>query len=155
MTDYELCGIRLMYSDKMKETGTDYYRYWLLLLKDTQRFIDAGLKSLEYQATCPEYRSKEEETFVSKEAETFPAYAWKGKRADLTELLAAIYCTGVIRLKNGKYPPFATFAQFIGRFFGIEYKYPADDMRKILQRKRNKTRFLLHITKCLQEKRAE
>jgi hypothetical protein len=144
--DYEICSIRLMHTDKIKESGMEYYRFWALLLADTRRFIKAGLNSLEFQATCPPY--------LLKEAATFPTYEWKGSRADLTELLTGIYCADVIRLKNGKRPSFVPFAQFFGNFFGIEYKYPGDEMRKILTRKRDPAPFFHRIIESLKEKEA-
>ena len=148
IADYEVCSLRLLYTDKIRENNDGFYRFWSILLADTRRFISAGIKTLEFQISCPAY-------LLTKPTPTFPSFTWTGTRTDLMEALVGIYLAGVIRLKNGARPSFTLFVNFIGHFFGITYKHPSDEMRKVLGRKRDQTPFFHRVIKCMKDKDAK
>ena len=143
--DYEVCHIRSLYADKIRKKDLDFYHFWSMMIVDTRRYINVGIKTLEFQKTLPEH-------MLVAPVQTFPDYKWTAKRRDLTEVMVGLYEVDVIRLKDGRRPPFALFAKFIGNFFGIEYPHPHVDMDKVIKLKKNQTPFLERIISCIKEK---
>ena len=143
--DYEMCHIRLLYADKIRANNAQFYHFWAMMIVDTRRYINVGIKTLEFLQKCPAH-------MLSDPAKTFPDYKWTAKRRDLTEALAGIYLVDVIRLKDGSRPSFAMFAKFIGNFFEIEYKNPNVEMDKVVKQKKTQTPFLESIIACIKGK---
>ena len=146
--EYEVCHIRLMCADKIRKNNIQFYHFWAMMIVDTRRYINVGIKSLEFQRKCPPH-------MLVEPSHTFPDYKWISNRIDLSECLVGLYLTDVIRLKDGRRPPFALFAKFVGNFFGIAYPEPHDDMRKVLNRKKNSTPFLYRIIESIKSKSAK
>lgn len=143
--DYELCSIRLQYADAVRSGDVGFYHFWSMLIVDMRRFLRIGVDTLYFQRDCPPH-------LLSAPTPIFPAYKWMGTRNDLTEGLAAIFQTDVIRLKDGSRISFAVFAKFIGSFFGIAYSNPHGEMQRILNRKKNRTPFLNRMIDCLNQR---
>ena len=143
--DHQLCSIRLKCAGKIRENSPDFYQFWGMLIVDTRRFISVGTTTLEFQRDCPPH-------MLAEPTKTFPEYKWLGSRNDLTEGLVALFLAGVIRLKDGKPVSFAAFAKYVGSFFGISYSNPHDDMKKILNRKKNQTPFLYRLIESIKGK---
>jgi hypothetical protein len=143
--DYEVCSIRLMCADKIRANDAFFYRFWAMMIVDTRRYINAGIKTLEFLRKCPPH-------ILSNPAKTFPDYTWTANRNDMTEVLAGIFLTDVIRLKNGKTPSFAMLARFVGNFFGIDYSHPSQDFKIVIDRKRNQTPFLHRLIESIRNK---
>jgi hypothetical protein len=145
LANYELCSIRLQYADTVRESDAGFYHFWSMMIVDTRRFLSVGIDTINFQMICPPH-------LLTASTPTFPAYKWTGSRADLTEGLAALYQADVIRQKDGSRVPFALFANFVGRFFGITYSNPRVEMQKVINRKKNPTPFLSRLISCLKEK---
>jgi hypothetical protein len=143
--EYEMCSIREIDADKIMGNDENFYRFWTMMIADTLRFIAIGVKTLEFQRECPAH-------MLAEPSQTYPSFNWKGSRNDLTEATVGIYQADVIRLNDGSRPSFALFSKFIGDFFGITYKNPYAELRKVLDRKRNQTPFLHRIIECLKKK---
>jgi len=143
--NYEICSIRLMYADKIRTNNAQFYRFWAMMIVDTRRYINAGIKTLDFLRKCPPY-------LVSNPAKTFPDYDWTASRNDLTEAMAGVFLADVIRLKNGKTPSFAMLIRFVGNFFGIDYKNPSQDFKVVIDRKRNQTPFLERLIVSIKDK---
>jgi len=133
--DYKLKRINLMYADAVMEKNANLYRYWSMMIDDTRRFISIGLDTLKFQAKCPPH-------MLAEPSNTLSLYNWTAHRADLMEIIVGLYHADVIRLNDGNRPEFADFANEVGKLFGVAYKRPSDEMRKIIHRKRNKSPFL-------------
>ena len=146
VAEYEICSIRLKYADKIRKTDMDFYHFWSMLIMDTRRYISTGINMLNFLKTCPLH-------LLTEPSKTFPEYRWMGSRRDLIEGLAALFHANVIRLRNGNPISFATFANFIGSFFGITFKNPYDEMRKVISRKRDKTAFLNKLIESITGKK--
>jgi hypothetical protein len=142
IADYHMCNIRLMCADSIREKGVHFYRFWSKLSVDTRRFISTGIKILDFQLNCPPH-------LLTEPTKTFPEYKWAGTKNDLTEGLVALHRTNVIRLRDGTPISFVLFAKFIGSFFGITYHNPHDDMRKVLNRKKETTPFLQRLIESM------
>ena len=143
--EYELCRLRDEEAEKIRETDEIFYRFWAMKIDDTLRFIATGVETLIFQSNCPAH-------MLIEASQTFPEYKWMATRTDLSEAIAGIFQVDVIRLKDGSRPSFVPFAKFIGSFFGISYNNPHDDLRKILNRKKNQTPFLNRIIERLKGK---
>jgi hypothetical protein len=143
--EYEICSIRLKYADEIRKIDKDFYRFWSMLIVDTRRYISIGINILNFLTTCPPY-------LLTEPSKTFPEYRWMGSRIDLTEGLAALFLSNVIRLKDGKPVAFAPFSKFIGSFFGISFKNPHLEMQKVINRKKNQTPFLDRMIESIKGK---
>lgn len=143
--DYELCSIRLLHADRFRKHDIDFYRYWSMMIVDTRRFLSIGLETIKFLTICPKH-------LLGERPQTLPTYQWTGTRNDLTEAIVGVYQADVIRMKDGSRPSFALFAKFIGGLFGITYKYPQDDFRKIMSRKKNPTPFLNRMINSIKDK---
>ena len=53
--DYELCSLRLMYANKIKENDVVHFRFWNSLILDTRKYVQIGIKTLDFQRKCPEH----------------------------------------------------------------------------------------------------
>ena len=106
-----------MCADKIRANNVHFYRFWAMMIVDTRRYINVGIKTLEFQKTLPEH-------MLATPAQTFPDYKWTASQRDLMEIMVGIHQVDVIRLKDGKRPSFAMFAKFIGNFFGITFANP-------------------------------
>jgi len=144
--DNDLCRIHHEFADKIRDADADFYRFWAMLIDDTRHFVVVSLKTLKFQAKCPDHMLADEH------ARTFPICNWTGKRSDLMEAIAGIYQADVIRLQDGKRPSFAVFAKEIGNVFGVTFSNPHLEMRKILNRKRDPTPFFNSIIDGLKDK---
>jgi hypothetical protein len=146
--DYQLSRLRLLCGDKIKEKDVDFFRVWSMLIMDTRWFINVGVETLKFQAECPAH-------LLTEPSQTFPEFKWMGSRNDLTEAFTGLYLVDVIRLKDGSRPSYVLFAKFFGSFFGIPYSNPHDEMRRILNRKKNPTPFMLRIIDAIRDKSAK
>jgi len=68
------------------------------------------------------------------------------------EAIVGFFQADVIRLQDGSRSSFALFAKEIGNIFGITFNHPHDEMRRILNRKKNQTPFLNRIIATLKGK---
>ena len=82
----------------------------------------------------------------------FPLCNWTAQRADLMEIIVGIYQADVIRMQDGSRPTFTHFARAIGHVFGITFKNPHEEMRKVLKRTIRQTPFLNRIIAAIKGK---
>ena len=144
--DYEICSIRLMCADKIRENDAVFFRFWSNLTMDTRRYINIGVKTLEFLTTCPVHMLKEP-------SKTFPDFEWTANKIDLSEVLVGIYQIDVIRSIDGSRPSFEHFVQYFGNVFGISYDYLYTDARRVINRKKSQTPFLLRVIAAIKSKR--
>jgi len=145
LAEYEVCSIRLNYAEKLRKTDMIFYGFWAMLIVDTRRYIANSMNVLHFQKTCPSH-------LLTEPGKPVPEYRWTGSRNDLLEGLAAIFHSKIITLKNGKPITFAAFAQFVGSFFGIIFTNPYDELRILLNRKKDPTPFLNRLIVGLKKK---
>ena len=145
--DFELRRIHQKHSEKIREADAVFFSFWSAMIDDMRQYIAIGIKTLEFQQNCPPHMLVDEAN-----AQSFPLYAWTTGRANLMEIIVALHHTDVIRQLDGKRPAFADFAKEIGGLFGVTFKYPNDEMRKIISRKKNKTPFLNKVIFRMREK---
>ena len=143
----ELYETHQEYADIIRDDDERFYLFWIKMIEDTRRHIKIGIEVLEYQKDCPAHLLVDVE-----KTRTFPLCNWTAQRADLMEAIVGIYQADVIRLHDGSRPSFAEFANEVGGVFGVSFKYPNDEMRKIVKRKRNKTPFLSKLISVMNGK---
>ena len=137
--DYDLCRIRKEYASQIREADADFFRFWSMMIDDARHFVAIGIKTLKFQAQCPAHMLTEEH------ARKFPLCNWTAQRSDLMEAIVGFFQADVIRLQDGSRPSFALFAKEIGSLFGITFNHPHDEMRRIINRKKNLTPFLNRV----------
>ena len=142
----ELYRIHLNHSDAIKAGDVHFYRFWEKMIDETRRFINICIDTLKFQRKIPPHMASDVQPLA------FPPCNWTAKRADLMEIIVALYHTDVIRLLDGKTPPFAVFAKEIGSVFGITFSNPQSEMDRILDRKKNQTPFLNRMVGVLKKK---
>jgi len=143
----ELYEIHQNYADIIRDDDARFYQFWIKIVDDARRHIKIGIDVLKYQRKCPPHLLVDAE-----KTRTFPLCNWTAQRADLMEAIVGIYQTDVIRLHDGSRPSFAVFAKEIGALFGITFSNPHEEMRKILNRKKNQTPFFNRIISVIKEK---
>ena len=143
----ELYQIHKTYGEQIKENDANFYRFWSELIESTRRFIAVSVETLRFQRKCPPYMLAEDD-----EQQTFPLCNWTAQRTDLMEITVGLYQADVIRMPDGSRPTFTHFARAIGHVFGITYVNPHEEMRKVLNRKRNQTPFLNRIISAFKGK---
>jgi len=143
--DYELDSIHLRYAGNIEENNANFYRFWSMLIVDTRRFIAIGVDTLNFQAICPAH-------MLPEAVQSFPSCNWTAQRSDLMEAIVGFFQADCIRLQDGSRPSFALFAKAIGNVFGITFNHPHDEMRKILNRKREQTPFFNRIIASIKNK---
>jgi hypothetical protein len=142
---YEMCRIRLMCADKIRERNPGLYRFWTMLIIDTLRFITVGIEKLDFYRKCPKH-------LLSAPSNMFPIFLWDADRINFSELLVGIYNADVVKQQDGSHLDFDPFAKSFGNVFGITYNRPQDDLRAVLQRKKSKTPFLLRLIDGINKK---
>jgi hypothetical protein len=143
--EYELCRIREKDADKIMENDEIFYRFWVMIIEDTLRFILIGTKSLEFQSNCPAH-------MLSEPVQSFPACIWSVNKIDLMELMVGVYQIDAIRLQDGSRPSFPLFVQAVGNVFGIEFDDPKKEAHRVVTRKKNPTPFFDRIVTLLKNK---
>ena len=146
--DYELCSVRIMNADAIREKDFDFYRFWLMMIEDTRRFIDIGIKTLRFQRKCPAH-------MLAESPHALPLCKWTGNKVDFSEAMVGFFQVDVIRLQDGSRPSFALFAKYFGGFFGITYDNPYTDIRRVINRKKDHAPFLHRMIECLKTKRIQ
>ena len=146
----ELYQIQKTYGEKIKENNADFHRFWSELIESTRRFIVVSVETLRFQRKCPPHMLEDDD-----EQLTFPLCNWTAQRTDLMEIIVGIYQADIIRMPDGSRPSFTHFTRAIGHVFGITFKNPHDEMRKILNRKKNQTPFLNRVIAAIRGKNDE
>ena len=144
--DYELCSIRMMNADAIREKDFSFYRFWSMMIVDTRRFISVGIKTLDFQRKCPAH-------MLAETHDTFPPCKWISSKVDLSEAMVGLFQVDAIRLQDGSRPPFALFVKIIGGFFGITYDNPYKDIGRVINRKKDYAPFLHRMIECLKDKK--
>ena len=75
---------------------------------------------------------------------------WTGTKAELYELIVALYGSGVVSDASGQALPFSRFVEAVCSVFNIDSSSPADIKRSILSRKTRLTAFIDRLKSILE-----